>query len=410
MRIENLVPHIATGEEDNSFIGLKTEGNQIHFYFPESYYFDPDNFERDDFLDLLKTINIAKSFSKESAETYDSHKDDGELALLSYIWILEDYIKNGFYIYSEKNLKANQHGRINWKNTFRQQPMISNGNVVYKDLIVEVKNPEETLLTDVPRYCVKKSIAFLGWLYGLTPNQIEAPANGDKQRERYLNAIRAELDKTFNDDKHKRLKHMENVIVGLDEVSDDNNIVFGVDSYHYIFERMVNSMFGTEEVADYYPSFTWMLKYSTNKNGVAGPTIRPDTIMRDPATNRIYIIDSKYYRYGSLDLSQTRGLPEAASIVKQIMYGSYVQTQHPDVDVFNVFILPYDSRSSNGKSINAEDPRLVYVGMVESDWEADKTYGQIHTFLVDLRYLVRCWNRVDHNGDQELLCRQMNEL
>ena len=65
MRIENLVPHIATGEEDNSFVGLKTEGNQIHFYFPESYYFDPDNFERDDFLDLLKTINIAKSFSKE---------------------------------------------------------------------------------------------------------------------------------------------------------------------------------------------------------------------------------------------------------------------------------------------------------------------------------------------------------
>ncbi len=113
---------------------------------------------------------------------------------------------------------------------------------------------------------------------------------------------------------------------------------------------------------------------------------------------------------GALDLSQTKGLPEAASIVKQIMYGSYIKTKYADNDVFNVFILPYDSRSMNGKTINADDSRLVYVGTVSSDWEADKTYGKIYAFLVDLRYLVRCWSRVDHAGDRELLCRQMSEV
>ena len=203
---------------------------------------------------------------------------------------------------------------------------------------------------------------------------------------------------------------MENVILGLDEVSDDNNIVYGVDSFHYIFERMVNSIFGTENVTEYYPTFTWGLKYSKNKDGLSGPTIQPDTIMKEKDSERIYIIDSKFYRYGSLDLSQTNGLPEAASIVKQIMYGSYVQSKYPNSKVFNLFILPYDSRGNNGKIINAEESDIVYVGEVSSDWESDKTYGRIYTFLVDMRHIVKCWNRINHTDDRDKLHGQMKLL
>ena len=73
MNIDNLIPHIATGEADNSFVGMKIIGNQLHFYFPESYHFDADNFERDDFLDLLKTISTAKSSSTNMAETFSPY-------------------------------------------------------------------------------------------------------------------------------------------------------------------------------------------------------------------------------------------------------------------------------------------------------------------------------------------------
>ena len=410
MRIANLIPHIATAEDNNSFVGLKIEGNYIHFYFPESYHFDSDNFERDDFLDLLKTINIAKSFSNENAATYDSHIDESELALLSYIWVIEDYLKNGFYINTERNIKFNQRGRVNWKRTFMQQPMISNGNVVYKDIAVENKSPQDTVLTEAHRYCIKKSLALLGWMYGLTPDIIEMSPTAEKQRGRYLEAIKVELDRTFDDDKHTKLKHMENVIIGLDEVSDDNSIVYGVDSYHYVFERMVNSIFGTEDVTDYYPSFTWNLKYSDKKSGLSGPTIRPDTIMKDMDSEDIYIIDSKFYRYGSLDLGQTKGLPEASSIVKQVMYGSYVHAKYPESNVYNLFILPYDSKGVNGKRIGAENPEIVYVGEVLSDWESDKSYGRIYAFLVDMRHIVKCWNRINHLYDRNMLLKRMQEV
>lgn len=406
MMIENLFPHIATGEIDNSFVGMKIVGNQIHFYFPESYHFNADNFDRDDFLDLLKTISIAKSSSIDMAETYDSRQNESELAILSYIWVLEDYLKNGFYFDSEKVLKANQRGKINWKKTFQQQAMITGENIIYPSLIVEVKSPHDTVLAEAYRYCVKKSATLIGWLYGLAPEAIETVSNAEKMIPCYLDAIRSELDRTFDDAKHSRLIHMENVLIGLDEVVDDNNIVYGVDTYHYVFERMIDSIFGTENVDEYYPTFTWHLRYSNN-NGLAGPTIRPDTIMRYGRYDDIYIIDSKFYRYGSLDLSQSKGLPEASSIVKQITYGSYVQSEYPDKRIFNVFILPYDASGSNANIITDEDKNLVYIGEVSSSWEKEKTYGVIHTFLIDLRHVVKTWNRMIHEDDRKNLVKQI---
>lgn len=408
MRIDNLVPHIATGEADNSFVGLKIIGNQIHFYFPESYHFNADDFERDDFLDLLKTISIAKSSSADTAETYNSHKEETELALLSYIWILEDYLKNGYYINSEIILRANQRGKVNWKRTFQQQPIISGGNIVYPNLMTEVKSPQDTILIEAHRYCVKKSASLIGWIYGVTPEVIEAATNADKMVPRYLAAIKSELDCTFDDEKHARLEHMENVLIGLDEISEDSNIVYGVDTYYYVFERMIDSIFGTEKVEEYYPTFNWHLKYSTKADGLAGPTIRPDTIMRTDVDD-IYIIDSKFYRYGSLDLSQTKGLPEASSIVKQITYGSYVQSEHPNNRIYNVFILPYDAQSANAKMIEETDKNLVYIGEVSSGWESDKTYGHIYTFLVDLRYVVKTWNKLVHEEDRDKLVNLLND-
>jgi len=408
MRIDNLIPHIATGEADNSFVGMKIKGNQIHFYFPESYHFDADDFERDDFLDLLKTISIAKSSSADMAETFDSHKKESELALLSYIWILEDYLKNGYYINSEKILRANQRGKVNWKRTFQQQPIISGRNIVYPQLMTEVKSPQDTILVEAHRYCVKKSANLIGWIYGVTPNAIEAAANADKMVPRYLAAIKSELDCTFDDEKHSRLEHMEKVLIGLDETSDDSNIVYGVDNYHYVFERMIDSIFGTEKVAEYYPTFTWHLKYSQKVDGLAGPTIRPDTIMKTGTEDDIYIIDSKFYRFGSFDLSQTKGLPEASSIVKQITYGAYVQSEYPNNKIYNVFILPYNAQSANAKLIEETDKNLVYIGEVSSSLESDKTYGHIYTFLVDLRHVVKTWNRMVHEEDRDKLVNLVN--
>lgn len=47
-----------------------------------------------------------------------------------------------------------------------------------------------------------------------------------------------------------------------EELSDDQNaneIVYGVDSYAYIFERMINSIFGNRDATKFNPSADWYL-------------------------------------------------------------------------------------------------------------------------------------------------------
>lgn len=360
-------------------------------------------------LDLLKTISIAKTCSSDTSNTFDSYINGSESALLSYIWILEDYLNNGFYINSEKCFKTNHNGRINWKKTLQQEPIISGRNVVFTNLITEQKAPFENVLVEAYKYCIKKSATLIGWIYGITPNEFETISNANKMVPVYLNAISLEMDNTFDDKKYYRFKHMKNVLIGLDEIFDNNSIVYGVDTYHYVFEQMINNIFGTEKIEEYYPSFSWLLKYSNKNKKQPGPTIRPDTIMKTDDKKDIYIIDSKFYRYGSLDLSQPVGLPEASSVVKQMVYGSYVKSIYLDSDVYNVFILPYDAKAENTKDINENDKNLVYVGEVVSEWKTNETYSHIYTFLVDLRWVVKIWNKVEHHEEIKKLSEMVKD-
>ena len=97
--INNFYPHPVVATEDNSFIGIKIIGNEIHLYYPFTYHLvmdDNPNF-RDDILDLLRTIEIAKTASKDLNKLYNSHNINGDFALYSYLWLINDFLSNGFY-------------------------------------------------------------------------------------------------------------------------------------------------------------------------------------------------------------------------------------------------------------------------------------------------------------------------
>ena len=157
--INNFYPHSVTGKTDDSFVGLRVIGNDIHFFYPESYHFDMNApTVRSDIIDLLRTIEIAKTTSKDPLRANNKINQTGEFALLSYLWVIKDFLANGFYINREKRYKLNQSGRVNWKRTMRQQPIISNGNIIYPNMVVEVKNSVDNVLVEIHKYCVKKAL------------------------------------------------------------------------------------------------------------------------------------------------------------------------------------------------------------------------------------------------------------
>lgn len=190
---------------------------------------------RDDFISIIRTISIAKTLTSDKAKIESSISNNG-FALNSYLWIIKDYLANGFYVNREKVFKYNQRGRVNWKRTLNNQPIISNGNVIYKDTVVEVRNELDNLLIEIHKYCVKKSVDLIGWLFGLSLKHIPQKPFNDIIKKRYLITIRQELDKTFDDYKKLKLNHMIKVIQGLDGNANDNEFVYGVNSWNLYFK------------------------------------------------------------------------------------------------------------------------------------------------------------------------------
>ena len=280
IRIDNFYPHTVTGKTDDSFIGLKFKGNEIHFYYPETYRFSTESpHVRSDIVDLLRTIGIAKTSSSQLSSAYNKATGEGDFALLSYLWVIKDFIANGFYVNREKIYKTNQSGRIDWKRTMQSQAIVSNGNVIFPNITVSVKNAVDNLLVEIHRFCVKRSIDYIGWLFNLNSSFIQIPQYNDSIKKLYIATLKKELDHTFDDDKRLRLKHLLNVVTGLDSTSNNKEFVYGVDSYYYIFERMIDAIFGTEkDLHDFYPKTKWQL-VKNNFRETDSSNLRPDTIL-----------------------------------------------------------------------------------------------------------------------------------
>ena len=118
---------------------------------------------------------------------------------------------------------------------------------------------------------------------------------------------------------------------------------FGTDSFEYVWEKLIDRVFGIKDKQNYFPKTRWKLKGKVKEN----VALEPDSIML--YNNQIYVLDAKYYRYGITGIPIH--LPESSSINKQITYGEYIYTQRrfkeqygEDVPVYNAFLMPYNSQ------------------------------------------------------------------
>ena len=406
IKIKNFYPHSVTGKQNDSFIGLRIKGNDIHFHYPESYRFDESsNSVRKDIIDLLRTISIAHTFTPEESGANNIRDKEAEFALMSYLWVIKDFLVNGFYKNREKNYKINQSGRIDWKRTMKFQPIISNGNVIYKDITVEVKSHVDNIIVDIHRYCVKVSIDYIGWLFNLSSNFIQTKPFNKSVKKEYETVLAKEITQTYDDDKRLRLTHCLNVIKGLDINISNKEFVYGVDKYHYVFEKMIDSIFSNvKDLNDFRPSSSWHL-VRDNFMSKKSSNLHPDTVLIKDSN--IFVLDSKFYRFGYTGNAQD--LPDTTSIQKQITYGDYIKKnlQKEKINnVYNAFLLPYDKR----REVFLSEDNIQYVGFAKSTWkDNNKKHEIVHTFLIDLYHVVKTWNMYNHKDDVDFLVNAIIE-
>lgn len=398
--IKNIIYHKSTGKDDDSFIGLKIKGNEIHFYYPEAYHLDTNSPSlRSDIVSILNTIKIAKTKSKDNHQLYTDRDNIAEFALDSYLWIIYDYVKNGYYVNREKEYKSNQKGKINWKRTLDTNPIISkSNNIIYNDIIVESSTNVDNIIVEIHKYCLKKSIDSIGWLFNMNSNFINIEPFEEKKKNYYLSAIKKELNHTFDDDKKQKLRHFQNVLKGLDAKLDSKDLVYGVDTYYYIYERMIDKIFGNEDVSKFYPKGEWYLWKNDTFEKFDSSDLRPDTILINEYNGQknAYILDSKFYRYGVT--GNKDDLPSTSSIQKQVAYGDFIKTNKANEfdNIYNAFLIPFDKKLEKFKT----EDNIVYIGFSKTNIsDKHNSHEFIHTFLIDLKHVIDTWNKMNHSDD-----------
>lgn len=344
----------------DTFTGIRISNKNIDFFYPETFRLSPieDSYNfRNDIITILTSIGLAKSIEGPTKEIESSFAENKDFSIISYLWILNDYYRNGIWKNKTKKYREGQFGKINWKRTLQQSPFISNGRVVYPNSIIEHTIQINDTLSDIHRYCVKVSVDFLGWLYNIGCDFNVAEITNQKKKE-YSNILHKELSKTFQDDKRTRLSHMLKIIDGIDTDNQSKEIVYGVSSYHYVFERMVDAVFGNQDdLSKFYPQAYWMINDVEEKES---SSLRPDTVRIEKG--KAYIFDSKYYKPGKL--------PTTADIQKQITYAEYLENQkgHLYSPIKNAFILPYDKSKADTHENNEF---LKYIGYAKTDWKKE---------------------------------------
>lgn len=395
--IKNLRLIPATGKVDNQFIGLRISNNEIEFHYPETYEINKidDKKLRLDIVSILRTISLAKTLSTDKSTYNSKHKDKYAFPLKSFLWIINDYLTYGRYENREKVYEHGIKGKINWKKTMRSDPAISNGNIIYTDIISERKNHVDNLLVEIYFFCVQKAIDSIGWLYNLKFDNQGKDYYKLFNKKKYINVINDELSHSFDDNKKIRLNNMKNIIQGLDDsMLSANDIVYGVDSYDYVYEKMIDSMFSRlrgENKKQFYPNASWSLLYPMNRD-VESTNLRPDTILKDG--DDLYILDAKYYRYGTT--FQPSDLPETTSIQKQITYGEYVKKAKSGEykNILSAFIMPYNK--NNNANIDKLNKDIEFIGIAKAKWfeKNDKEKNRkIVGLLIDTKFLVDNWTK-----------------
>ena len=390
----------------NEFVGLKFENGKLTVNFPIGYA--PSENEKDSRKDILNLISVLSTFSDHKDSFYNNsdlkNADKVEFPIHAYLFIINNFLNNGYYIERETTYNRAVSGKINWNRTIKQiRPQIADENVVYLDFITRKTNHNEAeLITLIHKYCVYESFSKIGFLFSsFVPQKSELKFNGNL----FKTVIRTKLAGTFSEKNQLLFKNMLDIINYIDSNGEDKNFYYGTEKFEHVWESLVDTVFGENDKEKFYPKCNWVIFGEGNSEHELHYdsdvykkfSLRPDTIMitnRGKAGQKIFVLDSKYYTYG---ISNNAGnLPASDSITKQIDYAQFIEkgerplpkdvlAQLNKEEIYNAFILPYN----NQKTKTAPDPLLKIFGYAKSDSSTgSKKYHKIYGILLDVKTIM----------------------
>lgn len=267
---------VNSNREMDTFVGLRCNDGDISINFPLGYHISEDDNElRKDIMLLLTTLS-ANTERKESEILKQGNAfDEVEFPLQSYMYLIKDFFVRGYYKEQEVLYKVAKSGKINWNRTIKtQKPYVQDMDVFYLDFVTKKNSVKENeLITLIHEYCVYESFERIGWLY--TEMMPKKPVIV-KQERLFRSVLKDKIANTFNDKNRMLFRHMLAIIDFEGDKDSDKNYRYGTYRFEYIWEKMIDKVFGIENKADYFPKTTWYVNGSKYDNA----SLEPDTVVK----------------------------------------------------------------------------------------------------------------------------------
>lgn len=385
--------HVNTNEGTDSFVGIRSDGEQIKVCFPVGYNLGKTESEQKKDIQLLIRVLTRFSGIKEKLlpQLSMSNPETVNFPIQAYMTILEEYYNRGYYTENERIFKVNANGHKSWSRTVKtQRAYPQDDSFIYLTIVAqESKVDTANYITKINEFCVEEAYKKIGFLFSPnTPRKSTIPFD----ERRFLMCLKDKL-RGENNDKNKALfSGMIDMIQYVGKKGRNARFFFGTNDFEYVWERLIDFNFGIDNKNFYFPRTSWYL----GSAGIhAKSALEPDTIMLKG--NKVFILDAKYYRYG--DSADPTELPRSASINKQITYGEFVATNPKFRDengvappVFNVFLMPFNKYGKFFKS----STNMLHIGEARGDWKCKgEPYERVQGILLDVKWMME--RTVKHN-------------
>ena len=379
--------HINTNYDTDTFVGIRCDKGDFSVNFPLGFCL-PDN-DKELRKDILLLINtIASSTRRKDSTVTRAAASFNELGfpIQAYLFLINDFISRGYYKERETHYHVSVRGKINWGRTIKtQKPYLQDQKAYYLKFVTKENAVNESeIISLIHEYCVYESFQKMGWLFtDVLPQKPRIRFN----KRLFLSVVGSKLVQTYNDRNKALFRSMLAII--NEEQKEDTPLDFryGTYRFEYVWEALIDRVFGIEGKSAYFPKTMWLLDDKYNDNAC----LEPDSIML--WNGNIYVLDAKYYKYGAT--KRPWDLPESTSINKQITYGEYISGQEKLTGalskkktpiVYNAFLMPFNKQSELWKNSDS----MISIGEAISSWKSnEEIYERIQGILVDVKHLMR---------------------
>ena len=394
----NLSFFVPNNKNESEYIGFNFEKNTSIFMFPCQYLRIENKSEKEQVKiyrqEAKKIITVLKRMQKE----YLFGGFNSELQqYYSMLWLLQDFVENGYYVETEMVSGFKVNGKINWKQTIKANSIFfCNNNIIYNKLARNRKVIDKSqILSQIYKSCLQYSSERIGFIFGIGKTEKSVYKVESKDKEYLSFWLKNELKNTFKDYKKTLINHLLSII--NNQNTQQKNIGFSIydREFEYVFEKMINVVFGNQDVKQYFNKYQYYLP--DDKNIKPASKLRPDTILKDEENKIYYIIDSKYYNFGYTN--DYKDLPQSSSISKQLGYNRFLKEKlkNKNYVVKSIFVLPFASK---------DNEKIKYVGYAKSE-SCTNIEDKIGIYLIDLKALVDTYlnaiNKYEKLTPQKLL-------